>query len=311
MCTTIIRKAVFLLFLTTACCLSLETNRNEADKEVAAEPSQEDASLVLVTLGDKQLTVEQAKWALPADSVINLVNYANFWVETELLYEEAQRQGITEHGKEAFLADINRKKTFGQFVVRNNQINLEVTDEEVKEYYDKNKVTDPYIYIPAIFAFSHIQVGTLREAENAIKFIKAGEDFNELAKKVSIAEDAEKGGKVDRLGPALTAKKFGREFRDALEKEKASIGRVIGPIKVSDHYEVVRLEGYTPTKPRPFERMKGRIKTRMLEEKRKASYDKLINELKGKTKYKIEKSKTLLEMEKETESKTRPVPPEN
>jgi len=302
-----VTRAVFcVLTVLISGCLAVETVTPEAETETAANHPQDVNATVLVSFGDKTLTMEQAKWGVPVPSVVNLSLYANFWIETELLYEEAKRRGLTESDKEAFLADIEMKKTFGQFIVQDQQEHIDVTEEEVKDYYDKNKLTDPYIYIPAVYGFSHIRVRTLREANNVIKFLKAGEDFNELAKKVSIADDAREGGRIDRKGPNLIRKNYGQAFLEALDK--ALVGQVIGPVPVDDYYEIIRKDFYKPIQPRSYERMRGRIRTKLLSEKREAAFDELINSLKEKSRQPIEKSEKLLEMEKETEKRLTPPP---
>jgi parvulin-like peptidyl-prolyl isomerase len=282
-------------------CLAAETAEPQAEDKTVSQEPQDINSVVLVSLGEKALTIGQAKWVVRDEDPAKLSGYAKMWLEVELLYEEAQRQGLTEDKKEAFRADMAMKRTFGNVIVSSMFKNVEVTDQEVKDYYEKNKFENRQLYTPAIFSISHIRVGTLREAQNALKFIKGGEDFNELAKKVSIADDAQRGGKYKGAVTGIE-QRYGKEFLEALKKAKT--GEVIGPVQVTDGYEIARMEQYTEASARPFERAKGRIKTDLLKEKRKAIFDDLMNELKGKTKYKIEKSEKLLEMEKEAELKT-------
>jgi peptidyl-prolyl cis-trans isomerase C len=298
---TITRTAFCVLMIVISGCLASETTEPDAENKAAAEEPQDVNSIVLVSFGDKQLTIEQAKWVVRDEDPAKLSSYAKMWLEVELLYEEAQRQGLTEDKKEAFRADMAMKRSFGNHIVNGIFTNIEVTDEEVRDYYEKNKFEDLQLYTPAIFSLSHIRVATLREAQNALKFVKGGEDFNELAKKVSITEDAQRGGKYRGAAKAIE-KRYGNDFLDALKKAKT--GQVVGPIQVTDGYEIARLEQYTEQVFKKFERVKGRIKTDKLRERRKATFDNFINELKGKTKYKIEKSEKLLEMEKEVESQT-------
>jgi parvulin-like peptidyl-prolyl isomerase len=288
-------------------CLAAETTEPQAeDKAAVQEEPQDINSVVLVSLGDRELTMGQVKWMVPDGDPKKIASFTKMWLEVELLYEQAQRQGLTEDKKEAFRADMAMKSSFGTYIVNSKFKDVEVTDEEVRDYYEKNKFEDLQLYMPAIFSISHIRVATLKEAENTLKFVKGGEDFNELAKKVSIAEDAQRGGKYKGAAKAVE-QRYGKEFLDALEK--AQTGQVIGPVQVEGGFEIARLEQYTEKAAQQFERVKTRIKTDLLRERRKAAFDNFINELKEKTKYKIEKSEKLLEMEKEAELKTAPPSP--
>jgi parvulin-like peptidyl-prolyl isomerase len=304
----IIRTAFFcVLMIVISGCLAGEAPEPAAEDEAASQEEPQDInSVVLVSLGEKALTMGQVKWMVPDGDPKKIASFTKMWLETELLYEQAQRQGLTEDKKEAFLADMAMKRSFVRVMVNSKFQNVEVTDEEVRDYYEKNKFEDLQLYTPAIFSISHIRVGTLREAENTLKFVKGGEDFNELAKKVSIADDAQRGGRYKGAAKAVE-QRYGKEFLEALEK--AQTGQVIGPVQVEGGFEIARMEQYTEASARPFERAKGRIKTNLLKERRKAAFDNFINELKEKTKYKIEKSEALLEMEKEAESQTAPPSP--
>ncbi|MHC4131019.1 MAG: peptidylprolyl isomerase [Planctomycetota bacterium] len=299
MTTRIIMTVFCLSLIIISGCLASESTKPQLENEGAAKSEEDPNSTVLVTIGDKQLTLGQAKWGARTMSAKSLSEYADLWAQTELLFKEAQRLGITERQKEAFLADMAMKRAFSQHVIQETIDQIVVTDEEVKDYYDKNVFTDSLLNEPAVFGFSHIRVKGLREAENVIKFVKGGEDFNELAKKVSIAEDAEKGGKVTGMGRNLIAKRHGKEIRDALEKSDKRVGQLIGPLAVSDYYEVVRLERYRPAKAKPFEKRRPRIKMDMIKERRAASVDKLMSDVKEKRGYKVVKSQALTELEQE------------
>jgi parvulin-like peptidyl-prolyl isomerase len=305
----IIRTAFFcVLMIVISGCLASEAPEPAAEDKAAIQEEPQDVnSTVLVSLGEKALTMGQVKWMVPDGDPKKIASFTKMWLETELLYEQAQRQGLTEDKKEAFLADMAMKRSFVRVMVNSKFKNVEVTDEEVRDYYEKNKFEDLQ-HRPAIFSISHIRVATLKEAENTLKFVKGGEDFNELAKKVSIAEDAQRGGKYKGAAKAVE-QRYGKEFLEALEK--AQTGQVIGPVQVEGGFEIARMEQYTEASARPFERAKGRIKTNLLKERRKAAFDNFINELKEKTKYKIEKSEKLLEMEKETEAPPQPGPKSN
>jgi len=296
---SVIRAVFCVLMVLISGCLAVETVTPGVENETAVDQPQDVNDTVLVSLGDRQLTMEQVKWALRDTDPKKVVRFVDFWIQMELLYEEAQRRGITEHGEAAFLAELDMKKRFGPYITRSRDVEM-ITDKELKDYYNKNKLTDPATYIPAVFSFSHIRVKTQKEAENVIKLIKNGEDFNELAKKISIAKDASRGGKIPKREHGMIERVYGKAFFEALERAK--VGQVTGPVQVDDCYEIIRLERHTPKKLRPYEKIKNNLRAKLLRERRKAAFDDLMKELKEKTRYTIEKSDAFLKMEQEVES---------
>jgi parvulin-like peptidyl-prolyl isomerase len=84
-----------------------------------------------------------------------------------------------------------------------NKILKEITEntpppgyKDIKRYYDENQ--DEF-RTPEMLEFRQIVTGTREDAEVVLKRLTKGEDMHELAKKFSIAPEAEKGGRVGWL----------------------------------------------------------------------------------------------------------------
>ena len=119
--------------------------------------------------------------------------FVDRWVNRELLFQEAKRLGLDKDAelnwqlelvKEEYLINKLLERTFAK--------KLKITDSEIKAYYGKHgdlfKVTEDEVR-----AF-HILTKTKKEAELALKEIRAGKPFDEVAKEHSIGIFRKKGG---------------------------------------------------------------------------------------------------------------------
>ncbi|MHC4639568.1 MAG: peptidyl-prolyl cis-trans isomerase, partial [Planctomycetota bacterium] len=265
--------------------------------QAGTEEPNSDASEVIISLGEEKLTMQQIKWVHPSPTDSQIASLAKWWLENELLYIEAEKRGIADEPRAKFLAELMRKNVFQKELVTGLQDAVQVTDETVLAYYEKNKGTDPKLMGRGYLGFSHVRTKTLEQAQRVLERIKAGEKIDDLAKEVSVGADARKGGAVRRITYDLTKTRFGTKFFEAIMAAKE--GEVIGPIEVKqDHYEVARKDSETKPAPRPFEELKGGIKSHLERtEKQKVIRD-LLDSLMEKAADKMVKSTRLIEAEK-------------
>lgn len=312
MCHEIILKGgVCILLFTIASCLASGTSPSKETAEVgrveaAQLPSRDsnDASEVIISLGGKRLTMGQVRWMRPDAEDRQIAVIAKWWLETELLYAEAEKVGITNEAKAKFFAEMMRKSSFGKEVMTRVQDAVETTDADVLAHYEKNKKTDRTLMQPGNLSFSHVRTKTLKEAEAVLERLKSGEGINELAKELSISIDARRGGVVRERRHRDVEKRFGSSFLEALEAAKD--GELIGPIKVDkdDGYEVARKTGEIKPTPRPFDEVKNRIKSDLQRAGRNNALKSLLDRLKKEAEHKIVKSARLVEIEKAGTEKT-------
>jgi parvulin-like peptidyl-prolyl isomerase len=151
-------------------------------------------------------------------------------------------------------------------------------------------------------SFSHIAARTLEEAQAAMEKLKAGEDFNSLAKEISIDSDAKNGGAVKNEGYNNVARDYGTRFFDLISTAKQ--GELIGPVKVKGNiYEIARQEGKIVPTPLPFEEVKAKLKSRLLLIEKRNIPTNLAKLLKEKAAAKIVKSPLLIKTEEAVSKK--------
>ena len=290
-CKTAFRVGLCMLLLTIASCSAPEAVTPRTTPETTPETTVNDVSgsEVIISLGDKKLTMQQIEWMQPGADKNTIARIADWWLGNELLYAEAERRGITREPKAKFLAELMRKKSFVQQLTSQVRDAVEISDEKVLAYYEENKETDPRLKQPGYLSFSHIRTKTQEQAQAALERIKAGEDINELAKELSIYSDAKKGGVAKKYMYKTVKRRFGDAFFSAMTAAKKN--DLIGPVKTKDNaYEIARLEGKTEPKILPFEKVKDRIKARLERTEKSEAFKSLLDTLKEKAADKIVRS---------------------
>jgi len=309
----IFRTSLCILLLTIASCLESETAPSKSTVQVGevetglvgpvAEskeaPDINETSEVIVSLGDKKLTRQQAGWMQPgADKDDNMLSrLADWWVENELLYEEAERRGITKEPRAEFIAELMKKRTIATELGTHVRGAVEISDEKLLAYYEENKQTDSRLEEPGYLSFSHIRTRTLEDAQAVLERIKAGEDISKLAKELSIYRDAGRGGVVKRHRYSVVKRRFGDEFFETITAAEA--GKLVGPVKSQeDSYEVARLENKTEPKIMPFEKVKEQIRSGLQRTERENAFRTLLDSLKEASADRIVKSPRIIQKDK-------------
>jgi hypothetical protein len=206
--------------------------------EQAAEPNlPQDTNQVVMIFDGKELTLKQIEYLAPSLNYAVVEDIANFWLDTQLLYEEAVKRNIDKDEKVKFISDI-------------------------------------------------------------------GHNINQLAKELSTASDAQKGGKANKFQENTIKSRFGDEFLAALLN--ATEGQLIGPIKNKDgKYEVARHEGKRASKVKDFEKVQQITKTNLENQAKEKAVKDFISSLKEKAKQKYKKTGILSEKNSKQESDTK------
>ena len=239
----------------------------------------QDKKNVLATVNGKQITMEdfnQAVSELPPNLRIkaeeNKLDFLQFQVRKELLYQEGLKQGID---KEPRIVDlINRYKyelITQEYLDRNLKDTGTITDKEVKDYYDKNiSVFKTQEEITA----SHILVKTEKEAKEILSELKKGKDFAELAKEKSIdTVSARQGGSLGSFPRGAMVPEF----------EKAAFSLKVGeisPIVKSEFgYHIIKVTGRTKPHQIDFIQVKDTIKKNLSHEKTQKAINTMVDQL--------------------------------
>jgi peptidyl-prolyl cis-trans isomerase C len=82
---------------------------------------------------------------------------------------------------------------------------------------------------------SHILVNSESEAKKLMDRIKAGENFADLAKKVSTCPSGKKGGELGWFGKGQMVPEFEKV---AFENEK---GKIVGPVKTQFGWHIIKI----------------------------------------------------------------------
>jgi len=302
------RAGLCALMLTIASCADQEAVPLEDVAKPESKQLDSDTSEVIVSLGDKKLTIRQVEWVQPNADEQKIAKFANWWLENELLYAEARKRGLTRKPKAKFIADMMKKRAFSQELRTQVQDDVKISDKKVLDYYEKNKETDPSLKQPGYLSFSHIRTKTLEEATVVLERIKAGEDINALAKELSIYGDAKRGGVAKKYLYKTVKGRFGPKFFEALMA--AEKDELIGPVEVKGgNYEVARQRDKTEPKILPFEKAKERIRSILQRKERAGAFKSLLASLKEQAAGKIVKSQRLIEAEKARPERVRPTVP--
>ncbi len=237
-----------------------------------------DQNYVVATFNDQNLTLRDVQYFAPNADFDTVKKVADFWINTQIIYEAAVKKAVDKDAKTKLLADIAFKKTIASAYVEQIQKDVNISDEKVNKYYEENKETDPQLKEPAYLSFSHITTETQEQAQAVRDRIDKGEEINEMAKTLSIANDAKKGGKAAKFREETVRQRYGQEVLDAFLN--SSEGQIIGPIKNKDgKYEIIRHEGRRAAKVIEFDKVKDQIKSTLESQEKKNAVENTIKKL--------------------------------
>jgi|Tabmets5t2r1_1033131.scaffolds.fasta_scaffold19073_1 foldase protein PrsA len=143
-----------------------------------------------------------------------------------------------------------------------------VTDEDISEYYDKNKKRFAQ---PERRDLLVVLTKTEAQAEKAKAALEDGDSFKQVAKKYSIDEASKaQGGKL----PAVTQGQQEKAFDDAIfDAEK---GKLVGPIKTQFGWYVFEVEKVNPASQQTLEESKEAIRNLLRSQGQQEALDKWI-----------------------------------
>jgi foldase protein PrsA len=187
-------------------------------------------------------------------------------------YENILKQnGITETQFKEMIKNSIIAKAVEEDIVKN----VTITDDEAKEYYDKNKEA---IFTKGAGAdVAHILVADEQKAKELKAKLDAGADFATLAKENSIDTGTKNNG--GGLGfVQYNTEELIREFVDGFKNLKE--GQVSEPVKSQYGYHLIKVTGIKSGEVIPFDEAKEQLKNFLLEQKKDAVYNSKIQEWK-------------------------------
>lgn len=254
-----------------------------------------DKNAVLAEVGGKKLeakVLEEQIANLPPQMQMMLVQnpqikkqFVERWVDTNLLALEAQKTKLDQDP--AVKNKLDEAKTFilaQEYVMKEIEKKINVTDDEVKAYFEKNKAE---FSEPESVKASHILVKVpqdadekaWKDAEAKIKDIKkkldGGADFAKLAQEMS--DDPGSKAKGGDLG-------FFSKGRMVPEFEAAAFalkpGEVSQPVKTPFGYHLIKVVEKKDAHEKSFDEVKDQVKQNLLNQKRREALDAMLLNLK-------------------------------
>lgn len=195
----------------------------------------------------------------------------------EQLLSSLNEQGISslEEYKGMFLENNKNNLVINKLMQEvTNEVNI--SDEEAKEYYNNNK--NQYEYGEQINA-SHILLKDEEKVEEVLNKVNNGEKFAELAEEYSQGPTAEDGGKLGffekgDMVPAFEEKAFNLEVGEISEEA----------VKTDYGYHIIKITDKKEAGVASFEEVKSNIKENLSNQQRQKAWDEFVNQLRDEAK---------------------------
>jgi peptidyl-prolyl cis-trans isomerase C len=160
---------------------------------------------------------------------------------------------------------------------------LTVSDEELQAYYKAN--LSSFSTLPKVKA-KHILLRSEGEAKAVLEKLRKGAEFSAMAKQYSIdLPMALEGGSMGTIEKGKTLP----ELQQVLFSLKE--GEVSDVVKTRFGYHILSVEEIIPISPKPFEEVKGEIKTTLMRQKEAKAFEKMVTEIEKRAEIKIFKER--------------------
>ncbi len=251
---------------------------------ISCNLSKNKKSPVIARVGNSILTLQELKQAIPMDanlelSALQIQKYVQRWVESELVYQHALREGVgNRRDVKKHIKTLAKDYIVSTFIDQYTSQKLEVKEDEIKAYYNKN--SDEFIRPQDEYHIRLILVESYRKASAVRNELLGGTNFAKLAQDHSIDESNVNGGDLgwitlDEVQPELST----RVPRLSLDSPSL-------PIKTSVGYYIVeplgvRKKGQVQT----LDEVRNIIKMRLQITKKEQRYRRLVNHLSENTEF--------------------------
>ena len=271
---------VVLVAALAGCNKSEPPSQASAAKASAPSPAASGVGEVIATFKGRTLTSDQVTQEferLPAPSRTYLAapdrkrQFIENLVMNDLLYEEGQQAGLDKDPEIDKQVNDLRKRLVVQRVMRQYQTPPDVTDEQIRAYYEQN----PTLYSTTQVHAAHILVKDEDTAKQILDELKTNPDrFADLAREKSTdTVSAKKGGDLGTFGP-------GRMLPD-FEKVAFALkpGEISDIVKTQYGYHIIKIIDRKEGEQKPLEQVKEQIRAtlrnRGLQERVQGHFDQL------------------------------------
>jgi len=255
---TMLISSVTLFFL-------FSCSESRAVKAKPEEPEQNVPEDAVAMVGDEpilQKNLEVALEQFPEHRQEGLrMQVLHSLVDSKVFAKEAREAGFDEDPQVQRDIEWGRREILAQsFVLQYIDSAIEPTDKEVKQYYDDH--TDQFI-VPEGVKVRRIRTVKKEDAEAAMRAIKEGEPFLEVAKQWSkLVRDNERG-KIDWL--------YRKRIAPELEKAffSVDVGEVSDIVKTGNEYQIVKVLDKSEENLIEFDKVKSKIRLRLVQQKKR------------------------------------------
>lgn len=241
----------------------------QAPSPPAGSPGASPVSVPLFRVGDETVTLEEVLYAYRTVhpeaplTVEGLHRFSLDYMDQVALAAEARRRGL--HGDTMHRLEMNfyERQLLAQALL--SSLVPELDEPTLQAYYEAH----PKEFLqPAAARVDHIVVASPEAADEVNQGLARGEDFNALARRLSLDRDllpdgsslgwinADDGG-VPRVGPLAGLAARLTQYDD---------GATTGPIAASRGYHWFRVRQRRPERPRPLEEARSEIENRLRQE---------------------------------------------
>jgi peptidyl-prolyl cis-trans isomerase C len=255
----------------------------------ASTASGDHGGQVIATYDRRQFTTAdftRALERLPPRSRMQLTTpdrkrqFVENYILNDLLAEEGKKRGYEDDPDVTRQVDELRRRLVVQHVLRDFQEPPEVTDAEVKAYYDQNR----RLFSGAQIRASHILVKDEELAKRLREELrKDPSKFEELAKANSVdTATAARGGDLGFFGQGRMVAPF-EQAAFALEHP----GDISEVVKTPFGYHIIKLTDRKEGADRTFDEVKERIRVNLLNQRRQEQTQQRMDDLRAKADVKI------------------------
>lgn len=163
---------------------------------------------------------------------------------------------------------------------------IEVTDDDVKAYYDENKdskytqsagANAAHILIAEKDADGNIDFdASLAKAKEVKAKLDAGEDFAKLASEYGTDATKDSGGNLGFV--TYDQSNYDKDFLEGFKN--LGEGQISDPVKSQFGYHIIKATGLKEATVTPFDQVKDQIKAQLLQEKKSQAVQDKLNEWK-------------------------------
>ncbi|HSG28736.1 MAG TPA: peptidyl-prolyl cis-trans isomerase, partial [Candidatus Krumholzibacterium sp.] len=185
--------------------------------------------------------------------------FVDMLINDELFFIEAKNMNLRNRPDvKAEIEAVERRILIGAYYSKEIKEKVEVSDEEVKRYYDDNAME---FTNNALFKAQHIfSTDSMKCVEWRKRIVEGGEKFSAIAKGES--EDfssAPNYGDLGYFNPGGYVKFIGRSATFTDDLEGLAVGEVSNVIKHEKGYSIVRLNDHKPATIKPLEEVRSMI----------------------------------------------------